>query len=156
MSGMARARIESSAGGVIFRSPAGGPTEFLLIEDSYGNWGFPKGHLEVDESALEAALRECREETGLSDLRMVRPLGTTDWYFRAEGELVHKFCDYFLLESAPDADASAQADEGIGAVEWLQAEAARERITYDNARHVLELGLEYLEGHGTEGRGGDR
>lgn len=156
MTGMARARIELSAGGVIFRSRQNGHTEFLLIEDSYGNWGFPKGHLEADESALEAALRECREETGLSDLSVVGALGTTDWYFRAEGELVHKFCDYFLLESAPDADASAQAEEGIGAVEWLDAEAAQERITYDNARHVLELGLERLGAHGAEGRGGER
>ena len=146
MSGMAHARIELSAGGVIFRIGGDGRPEFLLIQDSYGNWGFPKGHLEAEESALEAALRECREETGLSDLSKVAALGTTDWYFRAEGELVHKFCDYFLLESRADAGASAQAEEGVGAVEWLEAGAARERITYDNARHVLELGLEQLDG----------
>ena len=65
-----RAReLEVSAGGIVFRHPAGqGPARFLLIRDSYDNWGFPKGHLENGESPAEAALRETAEETGLEQL----------------------------------------------------------------------------------------
>ena len=39
------ARSETSAGGVVFRVDHGPPL-YLLIRDSYRNWGFPKGHLE--------------------------------------------------------------------------------------------------------------
>jgi len=39
---------------------------YLLVKHRYGgHWDFPKGHMEGDESPLEAALREVLEETGL-------------------------------------------------------------------------------------------
>ena len=41
----ARAQRETSAGGVVYRVHEGHAL-FLLIRDSYQNWGFPKGHLE--------------------------------------------------------------------------------------------------------------
>src|SRR5437763_7088669 len=53
-----RATRETSAGGVVFRRAAGGPPRFLLIRDSYENWGFPKGHLERGEPPAEVALGE--------------------------------------------------------------------------------------------------
>ena len=64
-----RAQRETSAGGVVFRRE-GGVTRFLLIRDSYRNWGFPKGHLEAAEPPAEAARREVTEETGLEDLAL--------------------------------------------------------------------------------------
>ena len=148
MSTMVPARIELSAGGVIYRRPAAGATELLLIMDGYGNWGFPKGHVEAGEDAPEAALRECREETGLTRLRVVGPLGTTDWYFRAGNALVHKYCDYFLLEADPAEEARPQRGEGIQECAWLGAADAVARITYDNARHVLQRALGRLKPEG--------
>ena len=41
-----RASREVSAGGVVYRVEGGRPL-FLLIRDSYRNWGFPKGHLQI-------------------------------------------------------------------------------------------------------------
>ena len=58
---MAETRDQVSAGGVVFRVENGQPL-FLLIRDSYGHWGFPKGHLERGERAEAAALRETRLE----------------------------------------------------------------------------------------------
>ena len=52
-----RAKEERSAGGVVYRMVDDRPL-FLLIRDSYRNWGFPKGHLEPNEPADRAALRE--------------------------------------------------------------------------------------------------
>ncbi len=135
------ARIEISAGGVIRRRAGSAGFEILVIKDSYGNWGFPKGHVEGDESPEEAALRESQEETGLKRLRIIEKLGTTDWHFRAAGTLVHKFCDFFLLETDPDDHAKPQQTEGIQACEWLGPETALNQITYANARHVLKQAL---------------
>ena len=134
------ARIELSAGGVIYRrAPAG--IEVLLIKDAYGNWGFPKGHVEPGESNEGAALRETREETGLARLRLIGVLGTTDWYFRADGAVVHKYCDYFLMEADASEQAEPQAEEGIGACRWLQPNEALRRVTYENAKNVLVTAL---------------
>ena len=135
------ADIELSAGGVIVRRKENGSVEVLLIEDSYGNWGFPKGHVEGGETSEEAALRECREETGLGNLRTIAPIGTTDWYFRSGRGLVHKFCDYFLLQAETDDEAQPQRGEGIRACAWLNPDDALARVTYSNARAILRCGL---------------
>jgi 8-oxo-dGTP pyrophosphatase MutT (NUDIX family) len=137
MVGLRPVRIEFSAGGVIQRQTAAGDIEFLLIKDSYGNWGFPKGHVEAGETNRDAALRECREETGLERLEIADQLATTDWYFRSSKALVHKFCDYFLLIGDPDEEARPQLAEGIRECAWLDPMEAVARVTYENARQVL-------------------
>jgi 8-oxo-dGTP pyrophosphatase MutT (NUDIX family) len=156
MSEIRPAQIELSAGGVIYRHRDGGATEVLLMKDSYGNWGFPKGHVEGEETSAEAALRECREETGLDRLHVVGSIGTTDWYFRAANGLVHKFCDYFLVKAEADATARPQQGEGIQACSWLKPEDALRQVTYANARTVLEVGLELERRGDQDGQPGGR
>ena len=80
---------ETSAGGVVYRRGNGDQPAFLLIRDSYRNWGLPKGHLETGEAASEAALREVAEETGLTDLVLRAPIQEIDWFFRFRRRLIH-------------------------------------------------------------------
>ena len=57
--------LHRSCGVIPFRRTAGG-AELLLILQSNGCWSFPKGHMERGESEEATALRELREETGLT------------------------------------------------------------------------------------------
>lgn len=131
-----RATEEVSAGGVVFRRSAGGGVHFLLIRDSYRNWGFPKGHLEAGESPDVAAIREVEEETGLGGLTLRAPVEVIDWHFRFRGRLVHKVCHFFLIEAARG-DARPLRKEGITACKWLAFEDAVALVSYGNARDVL-------------------
>lgn len=130
-----RARLETSAGGVVIRR-AGHEHLFLLIRDSYGNWGFPKGHVEPGELPEDAARREVLEETGLEDVRLRAAIHTIDWYFRFRGRLVHKVCHFFLMET-DDGRTSPQRDEGITACRWESYDTAVSLVSYENAREVL-------------------
>jgi 8-oxo-dGTP pyrophosphatase MutT (NUDIX family) len=132
-----RAELEVSAGGIVFRRPQGEPARFLLIRDSYRNWGFPKGHLEGDESPAQAAMRETAEETGLEQLLLHGPIRVIDWHFRFRGRHIHKYCHFFLFES-PDGEVCPQVDEGITACQWRPLNEALELLSYDNARGVLK------------------
>ncbi len=138
----AQARIETSAGGVIIRWQGEVP-HVLLIRDGYRHWGFPKGHLEEGETPDRAALREVKEETGLSDLVLGPQLPTIDWYFRSRGRLIHKYCHFYLIES-PSGEALPQGVEGITACRWVPIAEAIRIISYDNAREVLEFAAERL------------
>jgi 8-oxo-dGTP pyrophosphatase MutT (NUDIX family) len=131
----ARAQQEVSAGGVVYRMEGGSPL-FLLIRDSYANWGFPKGHLEPGEKPEDAALREVREETGLRELAMRGTIDTIDWYFRFRGRLIHKVCHFFLMETS-QTDTAPQRAEGITACRWTDYESASTAVSYANARQVL-------------------
>jgi 8-oxo-dGTP pyrophosphatase MutT (NUDIX family) len=128
---------EVSAGGIVFRRQPDGGARFLLIRDPYEHWGFPKGHLEGEETPAEAAFRESAEETGLTDLALHGPIRIIDWHFRFRGRYIHKFCHFFLFES-PAAEVIPQQDEGITDHRWLTLEEALEQLSYDNARGVLK------------------
>ncbi len=60
-----------SAGGVILNN-----NKIVLIMQANSTWSFPKGKIEKDESRLDAAIREIREETGLTEIHLVKELGT--------------------------------------------------------------------------------
>ena len=139
---------ETSAGGVVFRRASGNGVAFLLIRDSYRNWGFPKGHVEPGEEPADAARREVAEETGLADLVVHAPVQEIDWFFRFRGRLIHKTCAFFLMESAAG-DACPQQDEGITACRWLPFEEALAKVSYANAREVLRMAGELVAARST-------
>jgi 8-oxo-dGTP pyrophosphatase MutT (NUDIX family) len=138
----ARAQRETSAGGIVFRLEHGAPL-FLLIRDSYGNWGFPKGHVERGESAEDAALREVREETGLLELASCGLIDTIDWYFRFRGRLIHKSCHFYLMGTS-QSETAPQHAEGITACQWVTYGEAHEAVSYANAREVLRRAQEMI------------
>ena len=130
-----RVRTETSAGGVVVRLDQSQPL-FLLIRDSYRNWGFPKGHIEASEPPEAAALREVGEETGLTDLVLRGMIEKIDWHFRFRGQLIHKVCHFFLIQTG-EAATSPQHAEGITACRWVPFDEAESLISYANAREVL-------------------
>jgi len=152
--GKRRADQEVSAGGIVFRLSDQG-TQYLLIKDSYDNWGFPKGHLEDGESPAEAAARETAEETGLAQLALRGPIRVIDWHFRFRGRHIHKYCHFFLFESA-DGEPSPQVEEGITAFRWELLDRALEALSYDNARGVLKRAGEMVRTLVATGQGRPR
>lgn len=137
-----KAKEERSAGGVIFRRAPEG-VHLLLIKDAYDNWGLPKGHIEPPESGREAAVREAQEETGLACTVHGEELMTIDWFFRSRGQLIHKYCQFFLMESR-SGEPTPETGEGISECRWFPAAEAVREITYDNAREVLMEAVQIL------------
>jgi 8-oxo-dGTP pyrophosphatase MutT (NUDIX family) len=133
----AHAAQETSAGGVVFRVGSGGDPFFLLIRDSYRNWGFPKGHVENGELPDAAAIREVQEETGLHGLELRGEIETIDWYFRFRGRLIHKVCHFYLMETTSMTTCPQRA-EGITACRWMPIAEALQTISYANAKAVLQ------------------
>jgi 8-oxo-dGTP pyrophosphatase MutT (NUDIX family) len=140
-----RARREKSAGGVVVRFSGAEPL-FLLIRDSYGHWGFPKGHLEHGEPADAAARREVLEETGLAAVELLGTIASIDWRFRFRGTLIHKNCEFFLMKTRSETT-RPQKSEGITACKWSTHAEAQKLLAYENARGVLQRAHEMLIQH---------
>lgn len=92
-------RHEKSCGAVVFRNSAGGPAFLLIRHVNGGHWAFPKGHMEPGESEEETAIREIREETGLS-VRLDTGFRRAVRYAPKPG--VDKDVVYFLGSPDPD------------------------------------------------------
>ncbi len=104
-------------------------------------WGLPKGHPKPGEQALEAAVREVQEETGLKvSVHDATPAAQIDYWFVARnGERVHKRVDFYRME-AVGGDPSDHDDE-VEEVAILPLADARSRLTYPNERTALDEAL---------------
>jgi 8-oxo-dGTP pyrophosphatase MutT (NUDIX family) len=116
---------------------------YLIIRDSYRNWGFPKGHLEEGERPEDAALREVMEETGLAPIILRAGIGSIDWHFHFRGRLVHKVCHFFLMETERE-ETCPQRSEGITACRWEPYDQAAKLVSYENARDMLRRAHELV------------
>ena len=125
---------ETSAGIVIFRKERS-KALFLLLHYPSGHWDFVKGKMERGESMHQTAVREAREETGISDIAFVENFKERIRYrFQYNGETVSKQVVFFLGETkTKDVMIS---HEHLGYV-WADYRAAMKRVTFDNARRVL-------------------
>lgn len=134
-----------SAGGVVFRRDSGA-ARVLLLKHTSGKWMLPKGTIESGETPEEVALREVREETGLSNVRIVADLGEERYYFfwRSEDSYYDKTVRYFLLEFLGGEEPAPQAEEGFVACEWVPPDEAMERIKYKETREVVRRAQEAL------------
>jgi 8-oxo-dGTP pyrophosphatase MutT (NUDIX family) len=111
-----------------------------------GYWEFPKGHVDQGETEEEAAIREVREETGLNDVKIVSGFKVKIKYtYSKDGKKYPKEVVFFLMKAEPKR--VEVSEEHTGYV-WLKYEDAIKKISYDNARKVLEKAHKFLMKNG--------
>ena len=91
-------------------------------------WIFPKGHVEKGETPAEAALREAREEAGVSG-KVIGPAGVLEYGFLGVKARVDYFLAVLTRETGPPEDGRSRA--------WCGLDEALERLSYKNTRKLL-------------------
>ena len=128
-----RIRVTSS-GGVVYRWENGNPLFLLLTSNKRGVWCLPKGLIEQDEDEVTAAMREVREETGVSRVKLRGKVGVIRYQFGFRAKTFDKTVHFYLFETD-------QADAKVGtehdAMEWMPYDRALETISYPNEKEML-------------------
>jgi 8-oxo-dGTP pyrophosphatase MutT (NUDIX family) len=120
---MAEGQSVTHAGGIVVRINGGVP-EYLLVRAKAppGAWVFPKGHIEPGESAEAAAIREVREEAGVS----ARPETLVGQLPAGEGTSAI-YLMRFEAEGTPRERETA----------WLALEPAMTALAFEESRALL-------------------
>lgn len=132
---------EKSCGAIVFRRHSGN-VEFLLIKNKKGgNWGFPKGHVEVGESEHDTAKREVLEETGLKIEPMDGFRELSEYYPHGK---IFKQVVFFVAEMPDDGAISLQQSE-IDRYIWADYGLAMKTFRFNNDRSVLTKARNWLK-----------
>ena len=125
---------ETSAGIVLFRKEES-KILFLLLHYPSGHWDFVKGKMEQGESTHQTAIRETKEETGITDITFVENFEEWIQYnFKHQGELVQKKVVFFLAETKTKEIKISHEHSGYT---WMDYNSSMEKTTFDNAKTVL-------------------
>jgi 8-oxo-dGTP pyrophosphatase MutT (NUDIX family) len=100
--------------------------------------GLPKGHLDDGETALQAAIREVREETGV-DVELIQELGEVRYWYVRERRRVAKSVHFFLFRYV-SGDPADHDDEVVEA-RWMSFEEARIGLSYAGEREMVARAL---------------
>ncbi len=132
---------EKSCGAIVFRDFSDTRKALLIKHIKSGHWSFPKGHVEGAETEEETALREVKEETGLT-VTLDTGFRYVTTYSPASG--ITKDVVYFVA-FAKNCNAMPQPEE-IKCVDWFDFPCARATITHKADRKIFDLAVKYLEG----------
>ena len=130
--------------------------KLLIAHSDRPYWHTVGGRIHLGESSLEAAVRECREETGL-EMKVDRLAFTAETFFKEEasGEQFHEITFYYLMEpdgredEIPQTFSEGEMTERLG---WFDIEtleqvdlrpaflASELKKPFDGPRHIIVKG----------------
>jgi len=130
---------EVSAGGVVIHE-----NRVLAIvpsrraADGSAVLALPKGHLDGEETAAQAAVREVREETGVT-AELLGELGEVRYWYMRNRKRVAKSVYFFLLRYV-SGDLEDHDDEVLEA-RWIGLDEAQRELTYAGERDMVARAL---------------
>jgi len=115
--------------------------EYLLLKYELGHWEFVKGHIEGDESDEQTILRELEEEASIIDAVIVNGFKENyEYSFTFRGQRIHKYVNCYLIKSnTKEVNISYEHEDYV----WLPFPQALKRLTYNNAKTLLEKAKEF-------------
>jgi 8-oxo-dGTP pyrophosphatase MutT (NUDIX family) len=136
-----------SAGGVAFRDDGGAVRVAIVSVNPSRRWQLPKGHLDGDETAEQAALREVREEAGI-ETEMISPLDTVEyWYYGNKGSdrvRYHKQVIFYLLWYV--SGSVEDHDHEVAEARWVGIDEAIQMLAFKGETDAVKKAKQLIAG----------
>jgi len=128
-----------SAGGVVFRGDKGSVEVVIVAVGGQNRWQLPKGLVDAGENPEIAAVREAREEGGVSS-EVVQLIETIEyWYAGLDNGIrvrFHKRVHFYLLRYI--SGETKDHDWEVNEARWVPIDDATSQLAFDNERRVMQ------------------
>jgi len=143
MAGTVTIKRHTSSGGVIFRVSDKDTEVALIAVKNKTVWCLPKGAIDKNEGPQAAAIREVREETGLSG-KVIDKIGDISyWYFlKQENAKIYKKVYFYLLRYTTGS--TDKHDWEVDEARWFSIDEAIQRLTYKGEKEILRKAKEMI------------
>lgn len=133
-----------SSGGVIFRDADKGLEVAIVRVKGRPAWCLPKGLIDPGEDPPTAALREVREEAGLSG-KIIEKIGQISyWYFINDDRVkVHKTVHFFLIKYVKGS--TDDHDHEVDESRWFPIDEAVRNLSYKSERSIMQKANEMIQ-----------
>ena len=139
-------RDQTSAGGVVFRREGGGAEVVIVSVGAQNRWQLPKGLVDEGENPEVTAVREAREEGGVTS-EVVQHIETIEyWYAGLDNGIrvrFHKRVHFYLLKYI--AGDTKDHDWEVNEARWVPIEDAATQLAFDNERRVMGRARELID-----------
>lgn len=137
--------FETSTGGIVFKKERDILLWLLVKHKDAGHWGFPKGHIgdTIENERIEdAALREVKEEGGITAEIVHHKPFITQYFFQRGNVLHNKKVHYFLMKyiSGNGDDHDHEVSDAI----FVREEELLKMLTFDLDKNAFEELKKYL------------
>ncbi|NLL39034.1 MAG: NUDIX domain-containing protein [Clostridiales bacterium] len=133
-------KYEISCGAVVF-TRKNDEILYVIVKSSEGYYGFPKGHMEGNETEEETAVREIYEETGLK-VKIIPGFKTTDEHLLPKKEGVIKRVIYFVSKY-DNQEISYQKEELLGAY-LMTYEEAMDAFQFESSKRIFSEANDFI------------
>jgi 8-oxo-dGTP diphosphatase len=134
-----------SAGGVVYLGDKGNVEVVIVSVGGQNRWQLPKGLVEKGENPEVTAVREAREEAGVSS-EVVQLIETIEyWYVGLDNGIkvrFHKRVHFYLLRYL--SGDTKDHDWEVNEARWVPIEDATSQLAFDNERRVMEKSRELI------------
>ena len=130
-----------TAGGLVYNPPS---NSYLWIK-RLGVWDLPKGKIELGERSKDAAVREIKEECGLSgNLELKHRICSTYHVYEFKNKSILKKNNWYYFEYNGNLDTKPQVEESITDVQWIKVENIKNCLiqTYPSIQEVIRHAFE--------------
>jgi 8-oxo-dGTP pyrophosphatase MutT (NUDIX family) len=118
---------------------------FFLLLKYKTYWGFPKGLIEEDEKPEETAIRETKEETNISNIKIKEDFKhIQSWFFKADNDFIKKEAVFFLGETTEQESKNTKISFEHEDFLWLGYKGALKKLKIKNNKEMLEKAYEFI------------